>query len=150
MKRLIARLLPVLALGCVSLQAQAVSEYDTVTCPAGQSAQMTLADFERLTAPYKGEAPDPLPPGTKEHRLPVPKFFREAALDRDFPMRGDANAVLLQGENGKVDLVLVPCASSPKLVEPIITAMSKAKLAKSTRNGKPVKAIVVVPVRWGY
>jgi hypothetical protein len=72
-----------------------------------------------------------------------------AEHDRDFPLSVRATAVLLQNEEGKVDKVLVPCASSAKAIEPIVAAMSRAKLAKATRNGEPSKAMVVVPVEWG-
>jgi hypothetical protein len=140
-------LLACLAIAALPAAGRAATSYDVVACPNGLSGQMTKAEFERLTAPYRGDV-DPLPPGRKERPLPVPKFHRAMALDHDFPVSGEANAVLLQGEDGKVDQVLVPCATSSKLVEPIVAAMAKARLVRATRGGVPAKAIVVVPVRY--
>jgi hypothetical protein len=133
---------------CGAPLARAATVVHSVSCPAEQTAQMDKADYEREVAPYKLEI-DPLPPGTKERALPIPRFHRMAEHDRDFPLSVRAPAVLLQNEEGKVDKVLVPCASSAKAIEPIVAAMSRARLAKATRNGAPSKALVVVPVEWG-
>ena len=132
--------LPVFATGATVTQA--------VACPAEQQSQLDKVEYEREIAPYKGTI-DPLPPGTKERPLPMPRFRRAADLDKDFPLSVRATAVLLQDEEGRVDKVLVPCANDARVIEPIRTAMAKAKLAKSTRDGKPAKAMVVVPVEWG-
>ena len=139
-----------LLLACAAIPAAATETtvLQAVACPAEQHSQVDKAEYERAIAPYRGDV-DPLPPGTKERPLPVPRFRRAADLDKDFPLSVRATAVLLQDEDGKVARVLVPCASSDKAIAPIVTAMAKAKLAKSTRDGKPAKAMVVVPVEWG-
>ena len=103
-------------------------------------------DFDQTIAPYQNDEIDPLPPGREEKPLPRVSFVRDAVTDYTFPSSGRANAVLLLRENGTVARVLVPCASSTKLVDPIIASLSKAKLDPATRRGVPVKSMVVVPV----
>ena len=139
-----------LCLACIAAPAVAADPtvVTAVSCPAEQQSQLDKADYEREIAPYRGDV-DPLPPGTKERPLPVPRFQRAAGRDRDYPLSIRATAVLLQNEDGGIDKVLVPCASSAKAIAPIVSAMQRAKLAKSTRDGKPAKAMVVVPVEWG-
>ena len=153
-RRALARTVAAIALAsllaCVATStfAAGATVMQAVSCPAEQQSQLDKADYERAVAPYRGEV-DPLPPGTRERPLPIPRFHRAAGRDKEFPLSVRATAVLLQDEDGRVARVLVPCANSAKAIEPIRASMAKAKLARSTRNGVPAKAMVVVPVEWG-
>jgi len=88
--------------------------------------------------------PADLPPP----QLPQPDFYRAWLKDRSLPMSGTARAEVLLREDGGVDAVLVPCASSKKAVKPIVEALSQATLNVPTQGGKPVKHLVVVPIGW--
>ena len=127
-----------------------VSRYDTVACPAGQQALLTKRDFNEQIAPYQAGDLDPLPRGKVEKPLPKVYFVRQGLEDPTFPRQGRANAVLLVREDGSVARVLVPCATSMKMVDPIVSSLSKAKLDPATKGGVPVRSMVVVPVSFGY
>ena len=143
---------PVIALALLLAPAAALAApnpHDLFTCPAGQQPTMSVGDFEALAAAYRSGELDPLPKGTVEKPLPKVYFIREALEDPSFPPSGRANAVLLLRENGSVARVLVPCTSSYKLVEPIVAALSKARLDPATSKGVPVKSMIVVPIAFG-
>jgi len=120
-------------------------KYDPVACPVGQSAQMRADEIEQALAPYQATGLDPVPEGS-ERPLPKPNWRRAVLHDRDYPAYGSANAVLLVGEDGSVERVIVPCASSPKMIALIVETFSAIKLAAATRGGKPVKSSIVVPL----
>jgi hypothetical protein len=129
--------------------AASLGKYDVVTCPAEMSGQLYAAEVAATLAPYEGDV-DPLPPGTREPSLPAPKFARAAKVDPEFPRAGRAVAILLVNEQGRVDQVLVTCATSAKLIDPIVTTLRKARPGIATRGGVPVKSTVVVPLEFGH
>jgi hypothetical protein len=108
---------------------------------------MRADEIEQAVAPYTVLGADPVPAGN-EPKLPLPNWRRAAHHDPGFPLAGSASVVLLVREDGGVDRVLVVCASSAKLVEPIVATFSNTKVGGATRGGVPVRSTVVVPVRY--
>ena len=138
-----------LALALVALPAAAAST-EKVACDDGQKALMTQADYEAAVASYRHDPADldPVPADVPPPRLPQLDFYRAWLKDRSLPLAGTARAEVLLREDGGVDTVLVPCASSKRAVRPIVEAMSQARFNVPTQGGKPVKHLVVVPIDW--
>jgi hypothetical protein len=138
-----------LTLALIALPVAAAST-EKVACPDGQKSLMTKADHEAAIADYSHDPAelDPVPTDLPPPRMPQPDFYRAWLKDRSLPMSGTARAEVLLREDGGVDVVLVPCASSKKAVKPIVEALSQATFNVPTQDGKPVKHLVVVPIGW--
>jgi hypothetical protein len=117
-------------------------------CPSDMNPLMTAQAFAAAKAGYE-QAPaelDPPPPGLPPVALPKPDLSYGA--QPGLPLAGAAMAYVLLREDGHVDDVLVPCASSKKVVKPLARALRKARFNVPTRGGVPVKHVVVVPFAW--
>ena len=130
--------------------APAMAGSPKVACPEGQKPLMTQVDYDLATTAYQ-HGPDELdaPPGfAAPIHVPDPDFIGTWRNGHSLPMRGQARAVVLMREDGGVDAVLVPCATSKKAVAPIVAALKNAIATVPTRDGVAVKSMFVVPVNW--
>jgi hypothetical protein len=119
--------------------------FEWVGCPEGYTPQWRSIDLQDAIAPYHAQAGDVPAPAVKPRK---PRFARAARRDPDFPRSGKAYAIVLVSERGRVDDVLVHCATSAKLVAPMVAAWRGARVGAATRDGKPVRTAFVVEAQF--
>ena len=141
-----ARILALALLAAALPAAAETRDGERVGCPAGYAPQWYAVELEDAIAPYHMQPGDVF---AEPRTLPDPRFALAARRDPDFPRAGKAYAILLVNERGRVDDVLVHCATSPKLAAPIVAAWRGARVGVATRDGKPVRTAFTAPATFG-
>jgi hypothetical protein len=121
-----------------------------VGCPTGQQGLISERELKLKLMPYESDATkmDPPPANRRLPTSPAIPVDKYAKKDPKFPRMGSAEALLLVREDGTVAEVIVDCASSEKLVAPIVKGLSHMEPNVPTVGGKHVKNIVRVPIRF--